>query len=269
MDSLSSQDPMIMGIVNVTPDSFSDGGRCVGHQQAMAHIEQLVNEGATIIDIGAESSRPGAEPISATEECARLGTLIADAKRAFSCTLSIDTTKAQVAAYALEQGAVMINDISALTADPAMAEVCKRYQPAVCVMHRQGVSASMQHNPRYNDVVHDVAAYLCERVRFCKSLGVSQVMIDPGIGFGKTLAHNLALLQNLHVFTRQETPVLLGTSRKSLIHALTGAAVTDRLGGSIASVLAAWEQGVRAFRVHDVAQTVQALTVFDAVRNAT
>ncbi|MGF6862528.1 dihydropteroate synthase [Rhodobacteraceae bacterium MBR-64] len=260
--------PRIMGILNLTPDSFSDGGRFLDPAAALAHGRALVAEGADILDIGGESTRPGARPVPAEEEIARTVPVIR-ALRAGGVTtpISIDTRKAAVARAALAAGADMVNDVSALDHDPDMAAVVAGAGVPICLMHAQGVPESMQDDPRYGDVVADVFDALAARLGRALAAGIApgRIVLDPGIGFGKTLAHNLALIRALSVFHGLGCALLLGVSRKGFIGKLGGADRPDaRAPGSIAVALAGVAQGVQIVRVHDVAQTRQALRLWQA-----
>ena len=257
--------PGIMGIVNVTPDSFSDGGRFATTEQAIAHAERLVAEGADILDVGGESSRPGAVPIDLPEEIRRVVPVVAALAARFPVPISVDTTKPEVARAALAAGAAIINDINGL-ADPAMRAVVAASDGAVVIMHMQGSPRTMQAAPTYSDVVATVAGYLEDRVTAAEIAGISRdrIAVDPGIGFGKTFDHNLALLRALDRFAATGCPVLVGTSRKGFLGTITGRSVADRLAGSVASSLAAASRGASIVRVHDVAATVDALLVWEA-----
>ncbi|MDO8494102.1 MAG: dihydropteroate synthase [Deltaproteobacteria bacterium] len=265
----------IMGILNVTPDSFSDGGLFTDLQTALTRARQMIAEGADIIDIGGESSRPGAEPVSAEEEAKRVLPIIqglslslrgALATRQSIC-ISIDTTKAVVAAKACAAGATIINDISAGRFDPKMFSIAKEFGARICLMHMQGEPHSMQKNPSYENVVEEVKEFLRERAAAAMDAGISKdkIVIDPGIGFGKRLEDNIALLKNLNQFKELGFPILIGTSRKSLIGQLTGAPVANRLAGSLATLAVAAQKGAQLCRVHDIAATKQFLTLFHAL----
>lgn len=256
--------PRIMGIVNVTPDSFSDGGRYLGADAAIAHALQLENEGADILDIGGESTRPGSDPVGIEEECRRVLPVIeALAKRA-QVPLCIDTRNGEVMRRAAQAGARILNDVSALAYDPKSLQVAAETGLPVVLMHAQGDPKTMQHNPVYADVVLDVYDALEARVEACEKAGIprERLVVDPGIGFGKTVAHNLALLGALSVFHGLGCVLLLGASRKTFIGKLSGAAPAGRLPGSVAAALMGAAQGVQIVRVHDVAATRQALAVW-------
>jgi dihydropteroate synthase len=261
-----------MGVVNVTPDSFSDGGSFLDAEAAIAHACQLVSEGADILDIGGESTRPGAEPVSADEELRRVGPVLEGiAAAGLDTEVSIDTSKASVARAAIDAGALIVNDVSALRADPAMVEVVAASDVDCCLMHMLGEPRTMQREPRYDDVVDEVKAFLEERLSFAVKEGVKEerVMLDPGIGFGKTTAHNLELLARLGELVALGRPVVVGTSRKSFLGRLiaesAGAAepvdAAGRLPGTIATNVLALERGASVFRVHDVAPVRAALAV--------
>ena len=256
--------PRIMGVVNVTPDSFSDGGQYLAPEAAIAHGLQLEAEGADILDVGGESTRPGAEPVSLEEECRRVLPVVEALAKQARAPVSIDTRNAEVMRRAADAGARIVNDVSALAHDPASLAFAARSGLPVVLMHAQGDPRTMQANPTYADVVLDVYDALQARVQACKAAGIGaeRLIVDPGIGFGKTLAHNLSLLGSLTVFQGLGCPVLLGVSRKSFIARLTGAGAGERLPGSLAGALLGAAQGVQILRVHDVAATRQALTVW-------
>ena len=255
--------PLVMGIVNVTPDSFSDGGNYADPQRAIEHGQKLIGEGANILDIGGESTRPGAAPVSLGEELDRV-LLVIEGLRGTGIPISIDTRHAEVMKAALAAGANIINDVTALEGDPASMKVAAGTDAPVILMHMQGEPGTMQDDPRYDDVVLDVFDYLSGRIEACEAAGIprSRLVIDPGIGFGKTPTHNLDLLESLAVFHATGVPVLLGASRKRFIGTIDRrASVMDRLGGSLAAALAGAERGAQIIRVHDVKETVQALEV--------
>jgi dihydropteroate synthase len=262
---LALERPLIIGVVNVTPDSFSDGGRYLAADAAIAHALRLGAEGADIIDIGAESTRPGSAPVDLQEELRRIMPVIEALAPKVRARLSIDTRKAEVMRRVARAGAALINDVSALTHDPGALQVAAETGLPVVLMHAQGDPRTMQDDPRYADVVLDVYDWLGARIDACERAGIprSRLIVDPGIGFGKTLAHNLALLGALSIFHGLGCPILLGASRKSFIGKLTGADVEDRLPGSIAAALLGVGQGVQILRVHDVAATRQALAVWE------
>jgi dihydropteroate synthase len=262
--------PRIMGVVNVTPDSFSDGGRHLAPDAAVAHALRLEAEGADILDIGGESTRPGSDPVDLEEECRRVLPVIEGLAGRTKARLSIDTRKAEVMRRAAQAGVHLINDVSALAHDPGSLEVAARTGLPVVLMHAQGDPRTMQERPHYADVVLDVYDWLSARVDACERSGIprARLIVDPGIGFGKTLAHNLALLASLSIFHGLGCAVLLGASRKSFIGRLTGADVADRLAGSIAAALLGATQGAQILRVHDVAATRQALAVWEGACGA-
>jgi dihydropteroate synthase len=248
-----------MGVVNVTPDSFSDGGQFDDATQAIEHGRRLVAEGAAIIDVGGESTRPGAAPVPVEEELARVIPVV----EALAGRVSIDTMKLAVAEAAVAAGASYVNDVSAFRNDPDMAGFVADRGLDCCLMHMLGEPRTMQRNPRYDDVVSDVKAFLEERMRFAVAAGIAEerIQLDPGIGFGKTLEHNLELLARLDELTDLGRPLVIGTSRKSFIGKLTGRDVTGRVHGTVATCVIALERGAQVFRVHDVAAVADALKV--------
>jgi dihydropteroate synthase len=255
---------LVMGVVNVTPDSFSDGGLYLDRGAAVAHGLALVEEGAALVDVGGESTRPGALPVSAEEELARVLPVIEELVEAgVDAEVSVDTSKAAVAARALGAGARFVNDVTALRADPDMAGVIADAGADCCLMHMLGEPRTMQEDPRYDDVVSEVKSFLEERLRFATSHGIDEqhITIDPGIGFGKTAEHNLELLRRLDQFTALGRPLVVGTSRKSFIGRITGRPLDDRVAGTIATNVLAFLHGARIFRVHDVAPVRDALTM--------
>ena len=265
---LAMDRPRLMGILNVTPDSFSDGGNYKTNSAAVDHATQMVEDGADIIDVGGESTRPGADFVLADVETRRTAPVITAIRCAASVPISIDTRKAGVARAAFDAGARIINDISALSFDPQLIDIAFLNNASLCLMHAAGDPKTMQENPVYDDVLLDVYDYLEARIRVAEAAGIqrSNIVVDPGIGFGKTLAHNLTLLQNISLFHSLGCPVLLGVSRKKFIGTLTNAPdAGDRLAGSVALSLAAAAQGVQIHRVHDVKETRQALTMWSAV----
>jgi dihydropteroate synthase len=257
--------PVVMGVLNVTPDSFSDGGRFLPVEVAVAQGLRLVEEGAAIIDIGGESTRPGAAPVSVEEELRRVLPVVERLRRATQAVISVDTSKPEVIREAAAAGAGLINDVRALTETGAL-EAAAASDSAVCLMHMQGDPGTMQQAPSYVDVVKEVKAFLDERVQRCRAAGVScdRIVIDPGFGFGKTLEHNLELLRRLRDL-QGESPVLVGLSRKSMVGALTGRGTGERVHGSIALAVIAAMNGARIVRAHDVAATVDALKMVAAV----
>jgi dihydropteroate synthase len=259
--------PLLMGIVNVTPDSFFDGGRFLDPQAAVAHAWRLVEEGADLLDIGGESTRPGSVPVEETEERRRLIPVVTAVAKAVSVPISVDTSKAVVAKAAIDAGAVMVNDVTALRGDPAMVDAIVVSGVGVVLMHMQGTPRTMQKAPQYHDVVEEVEDFLVERVRFALERGVAknQIMLDPGIGFGKTLVHNLDLLAQLRTFTRLGFPLLVGPSRKGFIGELVEQSVQDRAWGTAGAVALAVEQGAHVLRVHDVAGMKDVVKVAAAI----
>lgn len=266
---LPSDRPLVMGIVNITPDSFSDGGVAFAPEAALARARALVASGADLLDIGGESTRPGAEDVPVAEEITRTAPVIAAIRAVGIATpISIDTRKARVAEAALAAGADMVNDVSALEHDPDMAALVARAGVPVCLMHAQGPPQTMQRDPRYDDVLLDVFDYLGARMDFALSQGIApeRVIVDPGIGFGKTLRHNLTLLQGLSLYQTLGAAVLLGASRKKFIGTLSAVeTAAARMPGSVAVALHAAAQGAQIIRVHDVSETVQALALWRAL----
>jgi len=261
----------IMGVVNVTPDSFSDGGRYLDATAAVEHGLQLEAEGAAILDVGGESTRPGAAPVPQDEELRRVIPVIEGLiERGRGVRISIDTSKSGVAARALAAGATMVNDVTALRGDPAMAGVIAAAGARCCLMHMLGDPRTMQRDPHYDDVVGDIKAFLEERLAFATRAGVAPggILLDPGIGFGKTVAHNLELLRRLDELLELGHPLVIGTSRKSFLGRLTGREVDDRVAATIATNVLAYVRGARVFRVHDVAPVHDALTVTAATVTA-
>jgi dihydropteroate synthase len=258
--------PLIMGILNVTPDSFSDGGRWAARDAAVERALQMVEEGADIIDIGGESTRPGAGEVSGDEELERVVPVIEALRGRDDVAVSVDTSKAEVMRAAVAAGAGMINDVYALRRAGAL-EAAASSGAALCLMHMQGEPRTMQAEPRYDDVAAEVEAFLLERAAACEALGVpaARIVLDPGFGFGKTLDHNLELLRALPRLVAHGHPVLAGLSRKSMLGALTGRGVGDRLAASVTAAVLAVQAGAAIVRVHDVAQTRDALAVLGAV----
>jgi dihydropteroate synthase len=262
--------PRIMGIVNVTPDSFSDGGEAFEPQAAIAHGLALAEQGADILDIGGESTRPGADSVSAEEQINRVVPVI-KALGEKGLLVSVDTRSAKVMAAAIEAGASIINDVSALTGDPAALDVITQSPVSVVLMHMQGDPQSMQAAPQYDNVTQDVFEYLSQRIEVLKARGIDQsrMAIDPGIGFGKTIDHNLALLNQTNLFCELGCSVLIGVSRKSFIAKLgNDEPPKERLPGSLSAGLAAIAKGANILRVHDVTETVQAINVWQRIQNA-
>jgi dihydropteroate synthase len=262
--------PVVMGVLNVTPDSFSDGGRFTGVEAAVAHGLRMLEEGAAIIDIGGESTRPGAIPVGADEEIRRVLPVLEQLARAApQAVISVDTSKPEVIRAAVAAGAGLINDVRALT-EPGALEAAVASACAVCLMHMQGDPRTMQRAPGYVDVVKEVKAFLEARAQACRAAGVfaDRILVDPGFGFGKTLEHNLQLLRQLRELATGESPVLVGLSRKSTVGALTGRPAGDRVFGSVALAVIAALNGARVIRAHDVAATVDALRIVAAVEGS-
>ena len=254
----------IMGVVNVTPDSFSDGGAFDDHLAAIAHARRLAGEGAEIIDVGGESTRPGADPVPAATELERVIPVVDGiAGLSLPVQISIDTMKVAVAEAALDAGATYVNDVTAFRHEPDLAALVADRNVDCCLMHMLGEPRTMQRNPQYDDVVDDVKAFLHERLSAATSAGIAEerIHLDPGIGFGKTLEHNLELLRRLDELTTLGRPLVIGTSRKSFLGRLTGRDVTERVHATVATTVIAFERGARVFRVHDVAATADALAV--------
>jgi dihydropteroate synthase len=253
--------PSVMGVVNVTPDSFSDGGVNFDPDEAAASARRMVEEGAAIVDVGGESTRPGAEGVSADEELRRVEPVL---ERLEGLPLSIDTSKAEVALRALALGAELVNDVTALRGDPGMAEVVAESGAYLCLMHMQGEPRTMQADPRYDDVVDDVKAFLAERLAAALAAGIAEerICLDPGIGFGKTVEHNFELVRRLPELTALGRPVVVGFSRKSSLGKLLGdpTATTGSVAASVGAAVAAYERGATILRVHDVREHVEALT---------
>lgn len=260
--------PLVLGIVNVTPDSFSDGGRFLNEDAAVAHGLRLVEEGADLLDIGGESSRPGSQPISLEDELTRVLPVVRRLAAQTSVPLSVDTCKAEVARQALQAGAHIINDITALQGDSAMPEVVRTFKAGVILVHMQGTPATMQVQPHYDDVVAEVSAFLEARLQACADVGIAatQVVLDPGIGFGKTVAHNLRLLARLADLRRLERPICLGVSRKGFLGKVLGRPLEQRLAGSLAAACYALvRQSAQIVRVHDVAGTRDVVRLLTAL----
>jgi len=243
-----------MGVVNVTPDSFFDGGRYLDAEAAVAHAVQLVEEGADLLDVGAESTRPGADIVNEAEECRRAIPVVAAVARAVTVPISIDTSKAAVACAALEAGAVLVNDVTALRGDPAMVDVVARTGAGIVLMHMHGTPRTMQQAPHYDDVVGEISEFFEERIRFAVAHGIvrRQIILDPGIGFGKLLVHNLTLLAQLHSFEQFECPLLVGVSQKAFLGQLVDRPVQERQWATAAAVAMAVDRGAGILRVHDV-----------------
>jgi len=267
--TLDLSQPIVMGILNVTPDSFSDGGRFIDSSQAIEHAQRMLEAGAGIIDVGGESTRPGAAAVSEEDELRRVIPVVDALANRFSAPISIDTSKPAVMTAAFEAGATIINDVRALR-EPGALEAAAKTDAAVCLMHMQGQPRTMQLEPHYDDVVAEVKAFLLERVAACEAAGIvrDRLVLDPGIGFGKQLQHNLALLANLPALAQPGLPLLIGVSRKSMFQTLLTRRVDQRLAGSLAMATAAALSGAAILRVHDVAETVDAMKVVQALRAA-
>jgi dihydropteroate synthase len=260
---------VIMGILNVTPDSFSDGGRFDRIDAALEHAMVMVAQGAHIIDVGGESTRPGAQAVSVEQELERVIPVIETIRQNSDISLSIDTSKPRVMQAAVDAGASLINDVNALRADGAI-KCCAGLGVPVCLMHMQGEPRTMQQQPSYENVVAEVTAFLRERVSACTAAGIERgrIIVDPGFGFGKSLQHNLQLLHDLERICELDLPLLVGFSRKSMFGAILDRPVDERLFGSLAATVIAWQKGARFFRIHDVAATRDALKVCTAVTEA-
>lgn len=264
--ALALERPLVMGVVNVTPDSFSDGGRYATRESALAHARRLIAEGADILDIGGESTRPGAQAVALDEERRRVLPVI-EALAQCGVPVSVDTRKAELMREAIAAGASLVNDVSALEGRDALQSVA-RTRAAVCLMHKRGEPRTMQEAPHYDDVVSEVRAYLAQRLEVALAAGIerSRIVIDPGFGFGKSFEHNLALLRGLAAFSALGVPVLVGVSRKAMLGRITGREPHERVHASVAAALFAAEQGAAILRVHDVGATRDALAVWAAVR---
>jgi dihydropteroate synthase len=259
---------LVLGIVNVTPNSFSDGGRFLDTSHAIAHAFELARQGADLVDVGGESTRPGAEPVPVDEELRRVIPVVTALARA-GIAVSVDTMKPEVMRAAIDAGCAVVNDVNAFRA-PGAIEAVARGGVGVIAMHMQGTPATMQQAPHYDDVVAEVAAYLRERARALEAGGVAHedIVLDPGFGFGKTLEHNLALLRALPALAALGYPILAGVSRKRMIGDITGRAMDERTAGSVAAALVAVQNGARLVRVHDVRETVDALRVWRAIESS-
>jgi len=262
---------LVMGVLNVTPDSFSDGGQYIDPQKALNRAMCMIEEGADIIDIGGESSRPGSAPVNADEEMRRTIPIIEAIRKKSNIPVSIDTTKADVARQAIEAGADIINDISALRFDDGMANVAADFDGPVTLMHMLGTPGTMQDNPHYDDCLAEITQFFSERLEFCDKSGIdrARIILDPGIGFGKRLEDNLNIIKNLGRFSGLGRPLMIGASRKSFIQMITGIKrdADKRIGGSLAAVFYAVRFGCNIIRVHDVAETVETIKVINAIEN--
>ncbi len=257
--------PLIMGILNVTPDSFSDGGRFTGVDKAIKHAEKMIGEGAAIIDVGGESSRPGAKPVSIEAETKRVLPVIKRIMKKFPDTpVSIDSYKPEVAMAAMEEGAAMINDITGLR-DPEMMKVAAKFNAPVVIMHMKGTPQTMQKRPAYKDVIHDITTFFIERIKACRKNGIDKIILDPGIGFGKTVNHNLQILNRLEEFKRLGRPVMIGHSRKSFIGKISGCKASERDIATAAITAMAVMDGASIIRVHNVSANRQAAIMASAI----
>ncbi len=265
---LSLEKPIVMGILNVTPDSFFDGGKYSALDNAFAHATQMLEEGATIIDIGGMSSRPGAEIVSPKNEIKRVIPIIQKLKNHYpNIILSIDTVHGVVAQAAIDAGVAMINDISAWSIDPTLLDVVIQHQMPYVLMHMTGNPATMQSQTNYQDVALEVLDFLIEKITFLRKQGLKDIIVDPGFGFGKSLAQNYELANKLHVFKMLEAPILVGFSRKSMIYKVLESSPADSLAGTIALNWMAMEQGAKILRVHDVKEAVSSIKIFNAVQS--
>lgn len=267
--TLSLESPVIMGILNVTPDSFSDGGKYNSVQQAVDAVGAMVLEGAAIIDIGGESTRPGADPVSESEELDRVIPVLEQVLNVFPDTFfSIDSTKYHVAEQSLKLGAHIINDVSGLQKEPRLAELCATYKAGYVLMHSQGNPQTMQKNPEYENVIEDIFLFLEERIEQLRLAEVSSIMVDPGIGFGKTLQHNLDIIKELKKFITLDCPVLVGASRKSMIGKLLDDRPADgRMAGTLAVHYHCLLNGAKILRVHDVQEAVDSIKIFESLKS--
>ena len=261
---------LIMGILNVTPDSFSDGGKYLEKNTAINHALEMIDEGADIIDIGGESTRPFSDPVSLKEEISRVVPVIEGIRKKSDICISIDTTKSQVATAALNSGASVINDVSAMEVDPLMVDVALKFDCPLIIMHMKGTPKNMQDDPQYESLISDIKDYLLDRIDFIISKGINpkKIVIDPGIGFGKTVENNFEIINNLKHFTSMDFPVLLGASRKSFIGISLNLPEEDRLEGSLAANIIGFQNGAKIFRVHDVAETNKALIIANKIFNS-
>ena len=271
-DWLSSdkKQSLIMGILNVTPDSFSDGGQYFDKNVAVEHALAMIRNGANIIDIGGESTRPFSDPVSLDEEISRVIPVIKGIRKKSDVCISIDTTKSMVASEALHVGASIINDVSAMEVDPFMADIAVKFDCPIIIMHMKGTPKNMQDNPTYESLISDIKNYLIKRIDYAVSKGVhrKKIIIDPGIGFGKTVENNFEIINNLNHFVKLNFPVLLGASRKSFIGIALNLPENERLEGSLAANIIGLQQGVKIFRVHDVAETYKALLIANKIYNS-
>jgi dihydropteroate synthase len=264
---IQQQSPLVMGILNVTPDSFSDGGKFSQPDAALKQVEEMIEHGVDIIDIGGESTRPGAELVSADVEISRVIPLLSAIKKRFNVLVSVDTNKAVVMQQAIDAGADMINDVMALQNDGALEVMANTHLP-ICLMHMQGLPSTMQQNPQYQQVTQDIIHFIQQRIAACEQAGIARerLIIDPGFGFGKTLEQNYQLLAELECFKSLNLPVLVGLSRKSMIGNLLDRAVDERLAGSLACAVIAAQKGAHIIRVHDVKETADAINIVKKVQ---
>ena len=265
--TLSFEKTLIMGILNVTPDSFSDAGLFNNVETAVAHAIQMVSDGADIIDIGGESTRPGSEPLSEKEEIERVLPVVQSLRKEISVPLSIDTYKPKVADACLKEGAHLINDITGLK-NPEMRTIIAQHEIPVILMHMKGTPKTMQENPEYHDLLQEITDFFRQQITVAQKEHIQQIIIDPGIGFGKTLEHNLQILKHLTVFEELGCPIIVGPSRKSFIGKITGLPVTERLEGTLAAIAISVLNGAHIVRVHDVKECKRAVQVADAIRGA-
>lgn len=265
-NSLNIELPQVMGILNVTPDSFSDGGKFSRIDIALKQAEQMIGDGATIIDIGGESTRPGAKDVSEQDELARVIPVLVAIKKRFNTIVSIDTSKANVMSEAINHGAGIINDVRALQNEGCLHVVAQSTDIAICLMHMQGLPRTMQHKPQYQDLISDIKIFFEQRIFACQQVGISssRLILDPGFGFGKSLDQNYSLLAKMKEFRSLNLPILAGLSRKSMIGNLLNREVNERLAGSLATAIIAAQQGAQIIRVHDVKETVDVLKVLQA-----
>lgn len=263
---LNIETPQVMGILNVTPDSFSDGGQFSRIDSALRQAEQMIADGATIIDIGGESTRPGAKEVSVKDELARVIPVLKAINARFNIIVSIDTSKAAVMSEGITYGAGIINDVRALQNEGCLTVLAQDQGVGICLMHMQGLPRTMQHNPHYVNLIDDITIFFQERILACTQAGInrSRLILDPGFGFGKSLEQNYSLLANMAKFQCLDLPILAGLSRKSMIGNLLNREINERLAGSLATAIIAAQQGARIIRVHDVKETVDALKVLQA-----
>jgi dihydropteroate synthase len=260
----------IAGILNVTPDSFSDGGKFLEPEAALRHAEKMIKEGADVIDVGGESTRPRSVPVEESEEIARVVPVISELVKRFDVVVSVDTYKASVAKAALDAGAHIINDVSALRFDPELADVTSRYGAGLILMHMKGTPVTMQDNPEYNDVMSEITDFLRKAIDNARTAGVrfESIMVDPGIGFGKKLVHNLTILKNLSRLKSLQRPIMVGPSRKSFIGQLLDLPIEERLPGTLAAIVVCVLSGASLVRAHDVKEAKEAVVIADAVAKA-